>query len=323
MIINPMLPLIIIILIGAVLIWLAVLMPTKLLKTLGILTAILMILIGLRPMISDGETTILKNNLDVIFVMDGTLSMLAEDYKDNGKRIDAVIDDIQYVVNEIPGAYYSLIEFDNQSHINLRSTVDANAAATAAKTTHQLSELYARGSNITIFKDDLKKILESSTKKDGRKRIVFLMTDGENTSGEKLENLADLKQYIDGGAVLGYGTQQGGKMKVKDDDEYYYSFSTTDTDSQYLKDWSSYPVQAAISKIDEENLRKMANELGIEYVHMTDQTNLNSLIKQIKSIQNTEDSKNDYTYTDIYYYFCWPLLIALLLMLYLAKKEFI
>jgi Ca-activated chloride channel family protein len=155
--------------IGAAMIWLAFSMPTKMLKILGICTVVLIIVIGLRPMLPNGEDVTFKNNVDVIFVMDGTLSMLAEDYNGNNRRIDAVIDDIQYIVDEIPGAYYSLIEFDNNSHINLRSTVDANAAATAAKTTHRVDEFYARGTTITIFKTDLTKILESSSKKDGRK----------------------------------------------------------------------------------------------------------------------------------------------------------
>ena len=308
--------------IGAAMIWLAFSMPTKMLKILGICAVVLIIVIGLRPMLPNGEAVTFKNNVDVIFVMDGTLSMLAEDYNGNNRRIDAVIDDIQYIVDEIPGAYYSLIEFDNNSHINLRSTVDANAAATAAKTTHRVDEFYARGTTITIFKTDLTKILESSSKKDGRKRVVFIMTDGENTSDEKMESLQDLKDRIDGGAVLGYGTQQGGKMKVRDkDDDFCYGFSSDYADPEYLKDWSDYPPKTAVSRIDEDNLKKMASELGIEYIHMDKQSNVRPIIDSTKAFQKMEEGGEEYSYDDIYYYFCWPLLVVLIAIFYLLKKE--
>lgn len=320
MIINPIMPIILLMVIWGVALWLVLLMPTKILKVLGIFAIILMAVVGLRPMLPNGEVVAFKNNVDVIFVMDGTLSMLAEDYDGNGRRIDAVVSDIQYIVKEIPGAYYSLIEFDNNSHINLRSTIDANAAVTAAKTTHKLDEFYARGTTLTVFKNDLAKILESSSKKEERKRIVFVMTDGENTSEQKMDNLESLRDYIDGGAVLGYGTQHGGKMKVRDKEDYY-SYGDSYTDPEYLQDWSNWPPTIAISKIDETNLKKIASELGIEYIYMDKQSNVQPIIDNIKTFQNMEEGGEKYAYDDIYYYFCWPLVGILIAILYLMKKE--
>ena len=291
----------------------------NILKILGICTAVIILVIGLRPMLPNGETFAFKSNVDVIFVMDGTLSMLADDGRENNRRIDAVIEDIQYIINKIPNAYYSLIEFDNKSHINLRSTVDQNAAVIAAKTTHQIDEFHAKGTAVTIFKSDLLKILESSNKKEGRKRAVFIMTDGENTSKKDVEKLDDLKEYIDAGAVLGYGTTQGGKMKVERD--YDYDYGDPYLDSEYIQDWSVHPPRTAISKLDEENLQKIAGDLNLQYIHMDEQHNINPIIDEVKSFQGIGEEEKEFAYDDIYYYLSFPLILLLIVEFYLIKKE--
>ncbi|UMG93449.1 hypothetical protein [Nocardioides sp. TF02-7] len=89
--------------------------------------------------------------------------------------------------------------------------------------------------------------------------MVVFVSDGENTADgadqASFEQLADL---VDGGVVLGYGTADGARMPEADDlseDEgYVYDFETNDD---------------AISRIDEENLQRVADEMGIDYVHRT------------------------------------------------------
>ena len=314
MILNPIMPVVVLVILCVVLIFLALILKTITLKIVSICVIIIMFVVGLRPMIKNDETITYRNNVDVIFVMDNTLSMLAEDYNGNDRRIDAVIDDIEYIITKIPGAYYSLISFGNSSVINLRFTSDAKAAVIAAKTIHQTDAFYARGSTVTIFKDDLKKILESSVKKNERKRVVLILTDGENTTDKKVESLAELKQYVDDGAVLGYGTASGGKMKV---DEFNTGEYT------YLEDMTGgYPWPDAVSKIDENNLKKMASELGVEYIHMDKQSNINNKINEIKNMATMDEGEPEYFYSDIYYFFCWPLLGLMLIDLVLIKKEY-
>ena len=46
---------------------------------------------------------------------------------------------------------------------------------------------------------------------------VFFITDGEITNNDSLESFSKASKYIDYGAVLGYGTKEGGKMYPKSD----------------------------------------------------------------------------------------------------------
>lgn len=277
----------------------------------------LLFIIGLRPMVPSGGPTVYQNNLDVIFVVDNTLSMLAEDYQGTGRRVDAVLNDIEYLINKLPGSYYSLISFANDSKINLRLTVDGNAAITAIKTLHQIDYYYARGSTVTVFKKGLEDILKASAKKSNRRRVVFVFSDGENTAKDaKNESLSSLKQFIDGGAVLGYGTTSGGKMQVP---EY-----TGSEEYNYLEDRSTdYPWSAAISRIDESNLNKMASELGVPYIHAVSPESLYTVANDILGNPELSGETIEQNYGDIYYYFAALLLVLMLTWLYVVRKEYL
>ena len=65
---------------------------------------------------------------------------------------------------------------------------------------------------------------------------------------------------VNGGAVLGYGTAQGGRMKEKAN---YSSAAGTD----YIQDRSGGSAGDAVSRIDEDMLRGIAAQLGVPYVH--------------------------------------------------------
>lgn len=299
--IAPIIPLWLIIPICIFLLVFVIIYSRRLKLVIRILIIILAFIINLRIQTPNGEVLVLKNNLDVIFVVDTSLSMDAIDY--NGeKRLDVLKRDLLYIIDEIPGASYSVIAFDNISSIKVPLTRDSNSIKVSIKTLKTPDSLYAMGSTITIFKDDLKKILDSSVKKEGKKRIVFIITDGENTTEEKMVSLEDLKEYVDGGAVLGYGTKEGGLILVET-----YSGSGK---YEYLKDKSSYPYVDARSMIDEDNLNKVAKELGIEYIHMSKQDNVKNKLRAINSMSSYDDEDKELAFQDTYFYLS-PLLIIL------------
>ena len=177
-------------------------------------------------------------------------------------------------------------------------------------------ELYATGSTPNIVLDDMLKVLKASKEKENRKRIVFFISDGEITNNENLKSFAELKKYVDGGAVLGYGTTNGGYMKVTD----RYSGSTS-----YLEDktdYSIYPYPKAVSKIDESNLKAIANDMGVDYINMSKQANVNSKINEVKKkYEDASSVENKNGYTDLYFVFAVPLLGLLVYEFVVYKKK--
>jgi Ca-activated chloride channel family protein len=304
MIISPIIPIWIM---GIIVIILIILVRNKDKKIFfrRLLIIIFLILINLRIMLPSKDAKILTSNLDIFFVIDNTISMVAEDYSGGKPRLEAVKKDCEYIVNELNGANYSIITFNNTSTILTPLTKDSNMTIGAIKTITTMESSYAKGTSMNICLEDLESLLKRAEEKDGRKSIVFFISDGEITNDEKLKSFSSVKKYISDGAVLGYGTEKGGKMKVKD------IFGENET---YLEDRTSesYPYPKAISKIDEKNLKKIADDMEIEYINMSKQSNIESKIKQIKrEANNSLDDSQKMLYNDIYFIFVIPLVLLL------------
>jgi len=303
MIIKPIIPLILMIIISIVLVIL-ICTSSKGMKLVNRLLIVLVIfVINLRPMVPNGNVEVVSNNLDIMFVIDTTLSMEAFDYQDGKTRLEGVKQDVDYILNKIPGANYSVITFDNKSVIKLPLTFDSNAIHASVATLKTPDHYYAKGSTITLFKKDLKKLLQKSREKDNRYTVVFLFTDGENNSKQKLEKLSDLKKLIDGGAVLGYGTTKGSKMK----------YTNYQGETEYIEDRSSYPYKDAISKMDEKNMKNMAKDMGIDYIYMNKSSAIDSKLKSLIKLKNNVGSSTEHAYSDIYFYIS-PILILLFII---------
>ncbi len=276
-------------------------------KKKQVLIIILLFIINMRIMFPSKGAINLTNNLDVLFVIDNTLSMVADDYQHNKTRMDGVKEDCKYIIDELAGARFSVIVFNNSSQIMIPYTKDANIVQESIDIIHPLDELYARGTSLDVPLEDMQRVLQSSKEKDDAIRIVFYISDGEINSDDTMQSFNSLKKLIDNGAVLGYGTSKGGYMKVYD----YFTEK-----EEYLEDKTNYPYEKAVSKIDENTLNKIAKELGVDYINDNgSKEKLKNKISAIKKMAKNTYRKNDLSsYTDTYYWFVIPLLILFVLI---------
>ena len=277
-----------------------------------IVIVILIFVINLRIMLPGEVENVQEQemNVHVLFVIDDTISMLAEDYDGKRTRLEGVKEDCQYIVDELPGARFSVISFHNTANLLSPFTNNAEYVKSTIESIYPLDDLFARGSSMNVAKDVMLHTLQYIKEKRDTKVVLFFISDGEVTDGSKLESFTEVAQYISNGAVLGYGTESGGNMHVKNyDDELVL-----------VEDESGYVNKAAVSKIDEVNLKKLAKDFGIEYVNRNQGKRLDSIINDVKNsaevIKKSSDEKKESnqveTATDIYYFFVIPLLILLL-----------
>ena len=269
----------------------------------------LIFLINLRPMKKDYKAEVEMKNLDVLFVVDSTISMWAEDMETkSAKRMDSVKEDIKYIMTELEGSNFALIKFDNNSQILAPFTMDSRNVLDAIDTIKIPDRYYANGSSMNVPYDDMERLLTSSSEKKQRKTILFFMSDGEITNGSTLKDYSPFRSLIDAGAVLGYGTEEGGKMRYTDYNNYIIDPTTN---------------KEALSVIDEENLNTLSEEMGIDYIHMTDTYKVTYLLAAIKSgsVITVEETDDMVSYDDVYHYFCIPLLILLLLELVIFVRR--
>lgn len=263
---------------------------------------ILLFVINLRIMIpSDIDITTQKIDANVFFVIDNTISMAANDCTDNKTRLDMVKKDCKTITDSLSGAKFSLITFSNMSKLVFPLTNSKSFVNSCINGISVTNELYAKGSTLNICKDMLMEIVKNAKETNDGKVIVFFISDGEITNGDTLDSFKEIAKYIDGGAVLGYGTEKGGNMYVKD---------FLEGKLVLLEDESDYPYKPAVSKIDEENLEAISKDLGIKYINMNKENNLDDIVTNIKkdAIMSENDEEKLEGYKDIYFVFIIPLL---------------
>lgn len=224
----------------------------------GLLVALLLVAL-VRPGLPGGSAEAAVTDLNVFFVVDTTTSMVAEDYGDSLPRLGGVRQDIMAVAEELPGARFSVITFDTTGHVRMPLTTDTLALETITAVLEPQVTSYAKGSSITAAREVLvERLTASRTSHPGRPRLVFYLGDGEQTSAGAPGSLHPGNGLVDGGAVLGYGTAAGGRMR-----ENTGEFDGGGQDAPYVRDGS----RDAVSRIDEGRLREIASQLGVPYVH--------------------------------------------------------
>ena len=213
---------------------------------------------ALRPAVPGDEVNTSAANLNVYFVVDTTSSIIAEDYGNERPRMAGVRADIAAITEVLPGARYSVITFDQATRVRLPLTTDSNALEAALETLLPEPSEYSRGSSVTAADERLGRMLEQAQERTPeRGRVVFYLGDGEQTATEPAAPFTVDRRLVDGGAVLGYGTTEGGRMKA--------TRSRFDTTTTYIIDPTT--GEDARSVIDEGDLRGIGKQLGLPYVH--------------------------------------------------------
>lgn len=263
----------------------------------------LLFVINLRIMIATDDVKIETQDIDanILFVIDNTISMVAVDCEDETERLEALKDDCSYIVDELHGARFAVMTFANRANLVMPYTDNVDFAKDTIDCITVVDELLAKGSSMNVSKDMMIKILERDSEKEDGKTYVFFISDGEITNDDELDSFAEIAEYIDGGAVFGYGTEEGGKMYVSS----YWDDEKTVLEESYGK--------AAISKIDEDNLKSIASDMAVDYINMTDSDEIDEVIdKIVKDAKITDGDGSTEGYADIYYIFVIPLLLLLI-----------
>lgn len=223
-----------------------------------LLMVLLLLVVALRPVTPiEGEQT-QRMNANVFFVVDRTGSMNAEDYAGEQPRLEGVKADMEQIMGLTEGARYSIIAFDSTATQQLPLTTDAGAARAWIDTLTTEPTSYSTGSNVDrALTPLLVEISEARSEDPDSSVLVYFLSDGENTDERESESFGQAAGFVDGGAVLGYGTPEGGPMKVEGGPDH----------GEYI---TGPDGKQGISSIDEQQLQTIAGEIGVPYLHRTD-----------------------------------------------------
>lgn len=225
----------------------------------GTLVAVLFVAMATDPA-TGGTAEARTSSADVLFLIDTTGSMSAEDYGGGQPRLDGVRADVMDLAEGFAGARFALVTFDSNALVEMPWTTDVGALQSMTDIVSTERTMYSRGSQLAAPIDTAREFLERSTEsRDGRQLYLVYLSDGEQTEGDR-GSFSSLAEGVAGSLVLGYGTPEGGRMR----ENYGYDLD----DESYIYDYST--GEDAVSRIDESNLQAIADELGGEYHHRTE-----------------------------------------------------
>lgn len=286
---------------------------------------VLLLAIALRPTIpTDGQGPKASGGLEVYFVVDTTSSMAAEDWGDGEPRLDGVRADIAAIVDRLEGAQFSLVTFDAVAVQRVPLTTDSSAMESAASVLRQEVTTYSRGSSIDEAVPELAGLLaEADELNPDQRRVLFYLGDGEQTADTAPGSFAELAPFLAGGAVLGYGTAEGGRMQ-----EYFgeapTQFGDTATsppadpgvpaEPTYITDYTT--GEQALSRLDAAALQVVAGELGVQYVHREEGASVAPALDGIDVGQLTVQEGEPDSVVELYWVFVIPFGALVLLELF-------
>ncbi|GAB3415231.1 VWA domain-containing protein [Niabella aquatica] len=242
-----------------------------------------------KPGGSDG---IVRKGIDVVFALDVSRSMLAEDVAPN--RLQRAKQLISKLMDALPDSRVGLVLFAGKAYLQMPLSSDHGAAQMFINEASP-DAVPMKG---TVISDALQESLNAFGERDARYRAVVLISDGEDHDEEAIGLSKELSKRGLMVNTVGIGSPTG-------------SFIPDDSTSGHKVDKET--GIEIISKLNEQELKQIAvNTHGI-YVHLQ---NSDDAVKQITANLSQIDKKvtGDTSLMSFSYYF-WVFVALMLLLL--------
>ena len=249
------------------------------------LAAIVLVIIALaRPRISEETTNVDAEGIDIVLAMDVSTSMLARDlYPD---RINASKDIAVEFISQRKSDRIGIVVFAGESFTQCPLTTDK-------RTLVNLMNEVSTGiiDDGTAIGNGLATAVARLTESDAKSRVVILLTDGVNNSGEVAPQMATeiAKQYGIKVYTIGVGKEGMAKYPV-------------------MTPWG-VQLQDVEVEIDEPLLKDISQATGGKYFRATDNTSLAEIYNEINQMETGRTTvTNVVTYEELFMiYVLWAL----------------
>ena len=270
-----------------------------------IISALILMIIALaRPQIGLKQTLLRREGIDIVLVLDVSTSMLAEDFRFEGRqvnRLEVVKTVARNFVNKRPNDRIGMVIFAGRPYILAPLTWDHDWSIS------RLNEIQAGmvddGTAIgSAMATAINRLRESKAKS----KVIILLTDGINNSGLVMPETA--AQAAKALGVLTYTIGAGSRGPVP----------YPDTDQ-----WGRKGYRNLQFDLDEKLLTKIANTTGGRYFRATDTHSLQTIFERINKMAKTNLGQPRYReYIDLYPYLLTLALILLVTETVLANTVF-
>lgn len=255
---------------------------------------LLLVLALARPQRPIAESKIQAEGIDIVLAIDASGSMLAEDFKLDGKRVNrltAVKEAVKEFIENRSGDRIGIVAFAGRAYTVCPLTLDYFWLLKNLERVKigLIEDGTAIGSGIS---SSLNRIKDTEAKS----KVIILLTDGMNNAGKISPIVAAQAAKALGVKIytIGAGTKGNAPYPVRD------MFGRT----------AYQPMKV---EIDEKGLKEIAGQTEGQYYRATDTGSLRKIYKEIDSLEKI--SREDKGYTDYQELFTIFLSIAVFLLL--------
>lgn len=277
-------------------------LKTKVLPYYPLLYCVALALLGValaRPQLPLNNSKVKTEGIDIVLAIDISPSMLAKDFEPN--RLGSAKQVAKEFILSRPSDRIGLVLFAGEAFTHCPLTVDHDILINFLEdiNTNMLKSGTAIGSGLGTAVNRLKD-------SPGQSKVVLLMTDGENNSGEmdpvlaaNLAQESNVRVHTIGVGTIGEALSPIGIMP---DGRYRYAMN---------------PV-----KIDEELLTYIAETTSGEYFRATNNNGLKEIYSQIDKMEKTRIELSSVTRMEEKY-FPWLLAGVLFLVIPFSIQQFV
>ncbi|MAP81568.1 MAG: BatB protein [Aequorivita sp.] len=247
-----------------------------------------------NPKIGTKLETVKREGVDIVFALDVSKSMLAEDIAPN--RLEKSKQLITQIINGLAGDRIGIIGYAGSAFPQVPITSDFSAA-----------KLFLNGMNTNMVSSQgtaITQAIEMAQNfyddEEQTNRVLFLISDGEDHGG----NISSIAKNASEKGIkiftIGVGTVEGAPIPIKKNGILQY----------YKRDQNNEQV---ITRLGEETLKEIANTANGEYI---DGTNTKAVVDRVNAILSGMDKKEFEAkqFTDFKDQFQWFLAGALFLL---------
>lgn len=242
--------------------------------------------------------TVERQGSDVVFVLDASLSMLAEDIAPN--RLEKAKMLISRSIDALGGDRVGIIAYAGSPYPALPITTDY-AAAKMALNSLSPSQMPSQGTNLAAALDYA---FDYFSPESPAGRTIVVLTDGEDHEGLGAGILPDFAVNT---LLVGLGTSKGGPIPVR----------KMSTGVQYKKDTKG---EVVITRRDQNMLNQLAAELNSTYADGNrTESALEAIAQRINSEEKAQlEEQISVDYQDQFQWFLFPALVLFSLYLLLS-----
>ena len=275
------------------------------LKIFVISLAIFFLVIALvNPKMGTKLETVKREGVDLVFAIDVSKSMLAEDIAPN--RLEKSKQLITQIINSLAGDRIGIIGYAGSAFPQVPITTDFSSAKLflSSMDTDMVS---SQGTAITEAISMAKTFYNDEEQTN---RVLFIISDGEDHEGNVSEIVEEASKLGIKIYTIGVGTLQGAPIPIKRNGVLQF----------YKRDENNEQV---ITRLNEETLKEIASNADGEYINGS---NTKEVVETVTAILNGMDKKEfeSKQFTDFKDQFQWflggALFLLMLDVLFLERK---